>query len=259
MRLVQILSTAKYVPEAVSSDLWQRRLLQSSLGAWVGLRHTLVLVSEEGSAECDFRIDRFEKLDLEPARGAVDPVPAAWRQVAALLNALRAHAMRHAATKGLAKVMGEVADEARQFAKMAERQIKAEPLSADQYAIIEQFGGLIEHPYLLLKSALKHASEADGVVTVPEPMMKIVDIQRAEEAIWHVATGRPLAALILLGDRGVLLPSSGAVYSYYEVTSDSIIDDAAWRGRVDAATPPDWLAPLVRGRPKPKPPARQEE
>ena len=60
LRLVQILSTAQYVPEAVSKDLWQRRLLQSSLGAWVGLRHTLVLVSEEGSAECDFRIDRFE-------------------------------------------------------------------------------------------------------------------------------------------------------------------------------------------------------
>ena len=105
LRLVQILSTAQYVPEAVSKDPWQRRLLQSSLGAWVGLRHTLVLVSEEGSAECDFRIDRFEKLELEPARGAVDPFPAAWRQVALLLDALRAHATRHAATKGLAEKM----------------------------------------------------------------------------------------------------------------------------------------------------------
>jgi hypothetical protein len=155
--------------------------------------------------------------------------------------------------------MGHVAHEARLFGKMAERQIKAQPLSAGEYALIESFGGLVEHPYLLLKSALKHASENDGAITIPEPMMKIVDIQRAPAEIWHVATGRPLAALVLLGDRGVLLPSSGAVYSYYELTSGGIIDDAAWRGQVDTATPPDWLAPLVRGRPKPKPPAKEGE
>jgi hypothetical protein len=251
LHLVQIMSASQYVPEAVSSDIWQRRLLQSALGAWVGLRHTLVLVDEQGSAECDFQINRFEKLAVEPARGTVDPIPAAWRQVAALLDALVSHARRHPASQGLAARLREVADSAREFGLMADKQLKDEPLTVAQYAAIESFAGMVEHPYLLFKSALKHASEADGVLTIPEPMMKIVDVQRSPEAIWHVATGRPLAALVLLGDRGVLLPSSGAVYSYYEVASKEIIDDLAWRARVDKAARPEWTAPLLQGRPKP--------
>jgi Protein of unknown function (DUF3160) len=245
LRMMQVLSTETRAPEAVSPDLWQRRLLQSALGSWVGLRHTLVLVSERGSAECDNQRLRFELLQAEPARGAVDPLPEAWRQIATLLDLLARHAREQRAVRGLVSQLHEQAGVARQFGAMAERQMRGEPLTAAEYKMIEEFGGAVEHPYLLFKSVIKDGSEGD--IPIPAPMMKVVDLQKGTDGkIWHAAVGNPLQAVVLLGDRGVLVPATGAVYSYYEATAATPLDDAAWRQRLPTATQPDWIKPLLQ-------------
>ncbi|HEY6475752.1 MAG TPA: DUF3160 domain-containing protein, partial [Polyangia bacterium] len=133
LRMVQMLSTETRAPEAVSPDLWQRRLMQSALGSWVGLRHTLVLVTERGSAECDNQQPRFELLQAEPARGAVDPLPEAWRQIGALLDRLAQHAREQRVARGLVSQLQEQAGIARKFGAMAERQMRGEPLQAGEY------------------------------------------------------------------------------------------------------------------------------
>jgi hypothetical protein len=254
LRVIQTVSSDTRKLEAVSPDLWQRRLLQSSLGAWVGLRHTLVLVMEEGGAECDNSHEVFEEMSLEPAGGVVDPLPEAWKDVAGLLDRLAAHASSHKVARHLRDRLREAAGVARKFGGMAERQLRGEPLKADEYRMIEEFGRTVEHPYLLFKSVLARASE-DGAIIIPDPMMKIVDIQRGLQGeYWHVATGRPLSAIVMLGDRGVLLPAAGAVYSYYEVTEGRPLNDEMWRARLDKEPQPAWAAPLVAGRPKPPPP-----
>jgi hypothetical protein len=246
LRMMQMLSTETRAPEAVSPDLWQRRLMQSALGSWVGLRHTLVLVQERGSAECDNQRPQFELLQAEPARGAVDPLPAAWRQIGALLDELARHAREQRVARGLASRLQEQAGVARKLGAMAERQMRGEPLTAAEYKMIEEFGGAVEHPYLLFKSVLDPNA---GDIPIPEPMMKIVDIQQgADGRIWHAAVGRPLQAIVLLGDRGVLVPATGAVYSYYEATSTVPLEDKAWRERLGTATQPDWIKPLLQPR-----------
>jgi hypothetical protein len=244
LRLVQMLSTETQPPEAVSPDLWQRRLLQAALGAWVGLRHTLVLVSERGAAECDAERRLFELLQAEPARGAVDPLPAVWRQVGALLEQLAEHAKSQRVAAGLAAQLREQAGVARRFGGLAEKQMRQEALTAADYALIERYGGAVEHPFLLFKSVLKKSGE--GEIPEPEPVAKIVDIQAgANGEIWHAALGRPLEATVLLGDRGVLVSATGAVYSYYEATAAAPLDDKAWRARLDTAKPPAWVEPLL--------------
>jgi hypothetical protein len=254
LHAIQTVASDSRKLEAVSPDLWQRRLLQSSLGAWVGLRHTLVLVQEEGGAECDNSHEVFEEMSLEPAGGAVDPMPEAWKDVATLLDRLAAHAAGHKVARHLRDRLHEAAGVARKFGGMAERQIRGVPLKADEYRLIEEFGRTVEHPYLLFKSALAHASE-EGSIIIPDPMMKIVDIQRGPQGeYWHVATGRPLSAIVMLGDRGVLLPAAGAVYSYYEVTAPAPVNDEMWRARLDKEQQPWWAVPLVAGRPKPPAP-----
>jgi hypothetical protein len=253
LRMIQMLSTDARTPEAVSPDLWQRRLMQSALGSWVGLRHTLVLVSEEGAAECDDEKELFELLQAEPARGAVDPLPEAWHQIGALLDQLASHARKQRVVSNLAPHLHEQAGIARKFGAMAEKQMRQEPLTAVEYKMIEAFGGAVEHPYLLFKSVLKQGGEA-GEVPVPEPMPKIVDVQTgADGQVWHAAVGKPLEATVLLGDRGVLVPASGAVYSYYEVTAGAPLDDKSWREQLGSAKQPAWVMPLIQA---PRPPAR---
>jgi hypothetical protein len=181
-------------------------------------------------------------------------MPEAWKDVATLLDRLAAHAAGHKVARHLRDRLHEAAGVARKFGGMAERQIRGVPLKADEYRLIEEFGRTVEHPYLLFKSALAHASE-DGSIIIPDPMMKIVDIQRGPQGeYWHVATGRPLSAIVMLGDRGVLLPAAGAVYSYYEVTAPAPVNDEMWRARLDKEQQPWWAVPLVAGRPKPPAP-----
>jgi Protein of unknown function (DUF3160) len=253
LRMIQMLSTDVRAPEAVSPDLWQRRLMQSALGAWVGLRHTLVLVSERGDAECDNERQLFELLQAEPARGAVDPLPDAWKQIGALLDLLAEHARQQRVASGLTSHLHEQAGIARKFGAMADRQMRQEPLGIAEYQLIEAFAGAVEHPYLLFKSVLQHGEP--GEIPVPEPMAKIVDIQRGSNGeIWHAAIGHPLEATILLGDRGVLVPATGGVYSYYEVTAAAPLDDKAWREQLGAAKSPAWVTPLLQG-PRPRPPS----
>jgi hypothetical protein len=253
LRMIQLLATETRAPEAVTPDLWQRRLMQSALGAWVGLRHTLVLVSERGAAECDNEKQQFEMLQAEPARGAVDPLPDAWRQIASLLDLLAEHARQQRLAGGLAAQLREQAGVARKFGAMADKQLRQEPLTAAEYKMIEVYGGAVEHPYLLFKSVLKHGGE--GEIPVPEPMSKIVDLQQgAGGEVWHAAVGHPLEATVLLGDRGVLVPAAGAVYSYFEVTAGAALDDKAWREQLPTAKPPAWVTPLL-APPRPQAPA----
>lgn len=256
LRLLQILSTDPRPPEAVKPDLWQRRLMQAALGTWVGLRHTLVLVSEQGAAECDDSRPIFELLQAEPARGAVDPLPEAWRQVAALLDQLADHARQQKVVASLAAHLREQAGVARKFGAIADKQMRQEPLSAREYKMIEGFGGAIEHPFLLFKSVLKHGEPGD--IPQPEPVAKIVDLQRGPNGeVWHAAVGNPLEATVLLGDRGVLVPATGAVYSYYEVTAGAPLDDKAWRERLGTTKQPSWIAPLLQApRPPPRAPSQ---
>ncbi|HEY4184401.1 MAG TPA: DUF3160 domain-containing protein [Polyangia bacterium] len=252
LRLMQLLATDTKTPEAVTADRWQRRLLQSALGTWVGLRHTLVLVSERGSAECGGEAHQFELLQEEPARGAVDPLPEAWNQVGALLELLAKHARAQAVSKGLAAQLHEQAGVARAFGRMADEQMRQVPLTATEYEMIEGFGGAVEHPYLLFKSALSRVAQGgdEGNIPVPEPMTKIVDIQRGPGGeVWHAAVGHPWEALVLLGDRGVLVPATGSVYSFYEVTAEAPLTDKAWRERMPTAQPPAWVRPLLHDGP----------
>jgi hypothetical protein len=151
----------------------------------------------------------------------------------------------------LASQLHEQAAVARRFGAMAEKQMRQEPLTAAEYTMIERFGGAIEHPYLLFKSVLQHGEPGD--IPVPEPMSKIVDIQRGPMGqVWHAAVGRPLEARVLLGDRGVLVPATGGVYSYYEVTAAAPLDDKAWREQLSTAKQPAWIAPLIQAREAPQ-------
>ncbi len=237
LHLVQMIGGSSHLPEGVVARLWRRRLLQTALASWTSYRHTTVLVNEEFSAECDGGPGGFEVLDREPVRGAVDPLPQAWRQLAALLTRLSADGKRVWPKRRVGEVLATAARDAASFGRMAERQLKGEPLSAADYAAIQVFARTVEHPYLLLRAALFKEGEVR-----PDPMMKIVSVGNAPGPRYlQMAVGNPLAITVLLGDRGLLTPVSGAVYSYYEVVGDKRLTDREWRQRVKTEPRPPWV------------------
>ncbi|MDP2305716.1 MAG: DUF3160 domain-containing protein [Pseudomonadota bacterium] len=254
MRLVQLLGTETHVPEGVSQERWRRRLLETALASWTSFRHTTVLVNEGTAAQMGGGAeDVFETISVEPVRGVVDPVPAAWAQTARLLDALATTAKASPTTDRLAEVLAEAAASATRLEGLAVRQMMNEPLTDEDYQFVVGFAGVVEHPYLLSSAA---AAGTPDVLAAPEPMMRIVDIHawknpRGPVEHWHAAVGRPREITVLLGDRGVLVPGSGAVYGYHEVIADHRLDDAEWRSLVDTAPRPAWATPSL---PTPPPP-----
>jgi len=249
MRLVQILGNDTRVPEGVTAARWQSRLLETALASWTSFRHTTVLVNEGTAAQMgDGGDEIFEAITTEPIRGVVDPVPAAWAQTATLLDALATAARATPATDRLAEVLAEGSTNAARLGELARKQMADTPLTEPDYEFIAAFAGVVEHPYLLLSAV---AAGKPDELAAPEPMMRIVDIHTWNDpngppAYWHAAVGAPREVTVLLGDRGVLVPGSGAVYGYHEVVADHRLDDAEWRGVVGGAARPAWANPSLR-------------
>lgn len=243
LRLVQILGNRTSAPEGVNPDRWQRRLWETALASWTNFRHTTVLVNESSAAQMGGGgPDGFEWLSTEPMRGAVDPVPDAWAELAALLDRLATHGKQSAMAGRVPEVLAEGAANARRLGVLAETQLRGEPLAEADYDFIADYAGTIEHPYLLLAAT---AAGKEMEISAPDPMMRIVDVHlwnnpEGSTEFWHAAVGRPREVVVLLGDRGILVPAWGAVYSYYEAVATSPLDDEAWRAKVDDAKRPPW-------------------
>ncbi len=251
LRLVQLLTTDAYVPEGVEDSLWRRRLMETALASWTSLRHTMVLVNESGVAEAgDGEGPFFEQLSLEPVRHVVDPVPESWAYLAGLFERLASEAQKGETTDRLAEILLESAENARDFGDMARRQRQGEPLTQEEYDRILRFARVVEHPFLLLQAA---AQERGGEVIRPDPVAKIVDIYLWNDPAgptqyWHAAVGEPQQLTVLIGDRGLLVPGRGSIYSYYEVVAEQRLNDEDWRKRVKTAERLDWVVASVQDR-----------
>ena len=242
MRLIQILGNEELVPEKVDPWEWRSRLMETALASWASYRHTTVLINEATAAEFGGGgPDAFEVLDSEPVRHVVDPLPAAWAQLADLLTRLATEAQKSPTTDKLAELLNQAATDATRLGRLAERQGRNETLTELEYDYIRAFAGTIEHPTLAFLATL-----SSGEYPEPEPMARIVDIHTWNEPgktpkIWHAAVGKPRRYTVLVGDRGLLIPGRGYTYSFHEVVSEgSVLDDKVWRAQVDRAQRPAW-------------------
>ncbi len=242
MRLIQILGTEELVPEKVDPWEWRSRLMETALASWASYRHTTVLINEASAAEMGGGgPEAFEVQDSEPVRHVVDPLPEAWAQLADLLTRLATESQKSPTTDRLAELLLQGAADATRLGQLAERQRRNEPLTEVEYDYIHAFAGTIEHPTLAFLATL-----SDGEYPEPEPLARIVDIHTWNEPgktpkIWHAAVGKPRRYTVLVGDRGLLIPGRGYMYSFHEVISEGkVLDDTAWRAQVDRAQRPAW-------------------
>jgi len=239
-------------PGESKADVWQAKRLQTGLASWATLRHATVLVNAKSVAECGE--GGLEELLLRPPRGYVEPDPATLAAIAGLFDEtarmVSASAGSVAAGAGnkdqrvrqaLLKKLNETAAETRKFQKMAEKEIRGEPLSTDEYDSILYVGRLAEHHFLVYKTL---AAE-DLAVANPDPMTKIADVAQGPAGNLEVAVGTPLEwnqVVPYFGRREIV---RGSVYSYYEFVSPRPLTDSEWRGKRTAAAAPEWIKPFL--------------
>lgn len=247
--------------------LWRAKRLQTGLASWTTLRHVTVLVNERSAAECAEM--GIEPILMRPPRGAVEPDPRSFAAIAALFEEAARRvaawpqelpgmlpeepAEARSLKEGLLRRLQDSAAKARRFASIAERQIAGRPLSSSDYEEIYYVGRVAEHNFLVFKSL----ANKDLALSNPDPVAKIVDVAGGGPSrvpYLLAAVGRPWEwdhVMPFYGRRQIV---KGVSYSYYELTSDVLLDDRQWRERLPAQKPPAWIASFLSQRRLPCPP-----
>jgi len=243
----------------LDADLWRAKRLQTGLASWATLRHATVLVNERNSAECGE--GAFEFIEMRPPRGYVEPDPRTFGRIAELfasaakmLTSGRGLAgslpageivqqSQESLQLGLFRRLSETAAKARLFQDIAGKEIRGEPLTADDYEEILYFGRVAEHHFLIYRSL----ANKDLALSTPNPIPKIADIADvAGSAPYQMAAvGRPLEwdhTVPFFGRRQIV---KGAAYSFYELLSDKLLDDADWLKQLPTQPHPAWVSPYV--------------
>jgi hypothetical protein len=253
------------IPAEGKEDLWEIKRLQTGLASWATLRHATGLVNERTAAECGE--GGFEWILLTPPRGYVEPTPDAFESIAGLFDAAAA-AVRNspalqgdsppsfalerpqalgaeavALREGVLRRLGESAAKARLFAGIARKELRGEPLSNQDYDEILYINRTAEYHFMIFKSL---ANESFALAN-PDPMPKIADVAGGANGVpyLHVAVGAPLEWDQIVPFFGRQEIVKGSVYSYYEFTSPSPLNDAEWRAQLPGAARPAWVSPFV--------------
>jgi hypothetical protein len=238
--------------------LWKSKRLQTGLASWATLRHATVLVNERTEAECGEA--GFEEITMRPPRGYVEPDPKTFAAMANLLDQMSQVVLDPAGFQqgstpantdrdeplrsGIRRRLRESADKARLFQAIAEKEIRGEELSEKEYEEILYVGRAAEHNLLVFKSLAKK----DLALSNPDPIMKVADVAGGSGLLLEAAVGRPMEwdqVVPFFGRREIV---KGSVYSYYEFTAPSPMNDGEWRKQVDRQLRPEWIASFVSER-----------
>jgi hypothetical protein len=230
----------------LAGPLWDTKRLQTGLASWATLRHATVLINDKTAAECGE--GGFEAIVLRPPRGYVEPDPATFAAIAALFDETigTVQVMPSIAhdgkvdTKlrgGIIRRLTESRDNTVKYQRIAEKELRGEALTAEDYQLIQYVGRAAEHNFLIFTSL----SNPKYALSNPEPMMKIADAAGGPGGSLEVAVGRPLEWDQVVPFFGRSEIVKGSIYSYYEFTSGEPLDDGKWRERVDGEKRPDWV------------------
>jgi hypothetical protein len=231
----------------LAGPLWDAKRLQTGLASWATLRHATVLVNEKVVAECGE--GGFETIVLRPPRGYVEPDPATFAAIAALFDETvqAVQAMPGIAgdgkidaklRAGIIRRLTESRDNTIKYQRIAEKELRGEPLDAEDYQLIQYVGRAAEHNFLIFASL----ANPQYALTNPDPMMKVADVAGGPDGSLEAAVGRPLEWDQVVPFFGRSEIVKGSIYAYYEFASGDLLDDAAWRERVDKQKRPDWVA-----------------
>ena len=247
-------------PAFMTSLAWVDKQLNTVLGSFAELKHDTILYAKQAYAELG---GAPPPPPPAPPRGYVEPVPEFYARLAALTKMTR----NGLASRGLlvpqdAASLQRLEKLARSLQTMAEKELRGEPLTEEEYETIRYYGGELEH--LTMASAdTPDQEEGVGGQVMPEeePQAAVVaDVATdpdpngdgtANPVVLELAVGRinHLHAVVpLIEEDGsiTLQVAKGGVFSYYEFEwpAEDRLTDERWREMLDqgeAPPRPRWI------------------
>ncbi len=247
-------------PAFMSSPAWVDKQLNTVLGSFAELKHDTILYAKQAYAELG---GAPPPPPPAPPKGYVEPVPEFYARLAALTGMTRdGLASRELLAEQDEASLVRLGDLVRSLQKMAEKELRGEPLTEEEYEIIRFYGGELEHltmassdtpgeePGLggqMMPEEEPQAAVIADVATDPDPQGDGV----ADPIVLEMGVGRidQLYAVVpLLEEDGstTLQVAKGGVFSYYEFPwpAEDRLTDEQWREMLDAGDAParpSWI------------------
>ncbi|MGC9348516.1 MAG: DUF3160 domain-containing protein [Anaerolineae bacterium] len=239
-------------PAFMQSPAWLDKQLNTALGSWAELKHDTILYAKQVYAELGGGPPPPPPL---PPRGYVEPVPHFYARLAALTS------MTHEglATRGLLTEQDEeslqrLEDLVESLQIMAEKELRGEPLTEEEYTTIRYYGGTLEE--LTMAASEADESEPGGNLYMDEEPQAAVIADVAtdpdspsghvvlEEAVGHINELHAVVPIVEEDGSISLQVAKGGVFSYYEFVwpADDRLTDETWREMLDDGTAPDLPA-----------------
>ncbi|MFB0534820.1 MAG: DUF3160 domain-containing protein [Anaerolineae bacterium] len=240
-------------PAFMQSPAWVDKQLHTVLGSWAELKHDTILYAKQVYAELGAGPMPPEPV---PPKGYVEPVPYFYARLAALTAMTR----QGLGDRGLLVEQDDYSlqrleELARAFQTMAEKELRGEPLTEEEYSIIRFYGGDLEH--LTMAAADTPEGEPGGQAYMEEEPQAAVIADVAtdpwptpivlEEAVGRVNEIHVVVPVVGEDGTTYLQVAKGGVFSYYEFPwpAEDRLTDEKWRQMLDegqAPPPPEWIS-----------------
>jgi hypothetical protein len=242
-------------PAFMQSPAWLDKQLNTTLGSWAELKHDTILYAKQVYAELGGGAPPPEP---EPPKGYVEPVPLFFARLAALTAMTREGLQARGLLNDLdASSLDTLQNLATSLQVIAEKELRGEPLSEDEYATIRFYGGQLEtltmaaadsdtgDPY-----ARRYMEEEPQAAVIADVATNPALASVLEEGVGRVNPIYVVVPIVDADGTTYLQVARGGVFSYYEFPwpMDDRLTDEKWRGMLDDGTappPPEWTASFL--------------
>jgi hypothetical protein len=237
-------TTGKGWPTFMTTDAWTDKELNAALGSWSSLRHDTILYAKQ-SYTPTIKATSAEPPPPppRPVVGYVEPVPEFYARLVALtkMSEKGLSDLKVLAPEDLARLqsLGQIIA---RLQGMAEKELKNQPLTPDDYDFIRDFGERL--------SAVVTGAKAEAQKTT---LVADVHTDQNTSSVLEEATGylRVIAVAYKM-PQGHVLVGAGPVFSYYEFKhpmSDRLTDEK-WRELLSSGKAPglpEWTKSFADG------------
>ena len=245
-------------PAFMQNSAWLDKQLNTRLGSWAELKHDTILYAKQVYAELGGGPPPPPPL---PPLGYVEPVPLFF----ARLSALTAMTRTGLDSRGLLGEkdkdgLAQLEDLASALQVMAGKELRGEPLTAEEYERIRFIGGELEHLTMLAAETESVEPGAKTYMDEEQQAAVIADVATdpgaaPQPAVLEVGVGRineiyVVVPVIEANGAAYLQVATGGVFSFYQFewpASDRLTDEK-WRLMLDnngAPALPAWTGSFI--------------
>lgn len=232
-------------PAFMRSNAWLDKQLNTVLGSWAELKHDTILYAKQVYAELGAGPPPPPP---EPPKGYVEPVPGFFARLAALTAMTRAGLDSRGLLDDLdAHSLAQLEDLSRALQVMAEKELRGEPLTDEEYTRIRYIGGELENLTMAAADSDMEDPSAPRFMEEEPQAAVIADVATDPDPglVLEEAVGRvnPIFVVVPISKEDgsfFLQVNKGGVFSYYEFPwpIDDRLTDEKWRQMLDSGEAP---------------------